>query len=79
LERVFIKHLFENKKDVKENSGQWTDRDSNSQGLKIDKVGKHSRSTKIITANKLSMHHLRKMHCQRFILKNYTTLSNPSG
>jgi len=36
-------------KDVKENSVQWTDWDSNRECLKFDKVGKHSNSTKIIS------------------------------
>jgi len=36
-------------KNAKENSVQWTDRDSNRECLKSDKVGKHSSSTKIIT------------------------------
>jgi len=35
-------------KDVKENSVQGTDWDSNRECLKFDKVGKHSNSTKII-------------------------------
>jgi len=61
-------------KDVKENSFQWTDWDSNRECLKFDKVGKHSSSTKVITANNLSMHHTLKMHCQQFTLK-YITLA----
>jgi len=38
-------------KDVKESIVQWTDWDSNRECLKFDKVGKHSSSTNIITAN----------------------------
>jgi len=38
-------------KDVKENSVQWTDWDSNRECLKYDKVGKHWSATKIITIN----------------------------
>jgi len=38
-------------KDAKEYSVQGTDWDSNCECLKFDKVGKHSSSTKIITAN----------------------------
>jgi len=38
-------------KDVKENSVQWTDWDSNRECLKFDKVGKHLSSTKIIAVN----------------------------
>jgi len=60
-------------KDVKENSVQWTDWDSNRECLKFDKVGAHSSSTKIIAVSNLSMHHIRKIHCQQFILK-YITL-----
>jgi len=40
--------------DVKENSVQWTDCDSNRECLKFDKAGKHSSSTKIITVNFIS-------------------------
>jgi len=38
-------------KDVKENSVQWTDWDSNRQCLKFDNVVKHSSSIEIITTN----------------------------
>jgi len=38
-------------KDVKENSVQWKDWDSNRECLKFDKVRKHSSSTKILTVN----------------------------
>jgi len=38
-------------KDVKENSVQWTDWDSNRECLKFNKVDKHSSSTKVVTAN----------------------------
>jgi len=38
-------------KEVKENLVQWTDWDSKRGRRKFDKVGKHSSSTKIITAN----------------------------
>jgi len=41
-------------KDVNEYSVQRTDWDSNRECLKFDKVGKHSSSTKIITANNYS-------------------------
>jgi len=51
-------------KDVKENSVQWTDRDSNPECLKFDKVVKHSSSTEIITANN-SIHHIKKIYCQQ--------------
>jgi len=59
-------------KDVKENSVQWTDWDSNRECLKFDKVGTHTSSTKIIIFSNLSMHHIRKMHCQQ--LTKYITL-----
>jgi len=38
-------------KDVKENSVQKTDRDSNHECLKFEKVSKHLSSIKIITVN----------------------------
>jgi len=38
-------------KDVKENSVQWTHWNNIHECLKFDKVGKHSSSRKIITAN----------------------------
>jgi len=38
-------------KDVKENSVQWTDWDSDRECLKFDEVGKHSSLTEIIIAN----------------------------
>jgi len=38
-------------KEVKENLVQWTDWDSTRECSKFDKAGKHSSSTKIMTAN----------------------------
>ena len=51
LERALLKTCFK-MKDEKENSVQWTDWDSNRECL--EKVDKHSSSTKIITVKTIS-------------------------
>ena len=61
-------------KDVKDNSVQWTDWDSDRECLKFNKVGKHLSSTKIITANNYQCIISGKCTAKQFTLK-YITLA----
>ena len=49
--REFLIKICLKMKDVKENSVQYTDWDSNRECLKFDEKGKHSSSTKMCTSN----------------------------
>jgi len=65
--------------DVKENSVQWTHRDSNRECLKFDKVGKHSSSTKIITANNINASYQQNALPAINIKIHHTSLQNRLG
>jgi len=66
-------------KDVKENSVQWTDWDSNRECLKFDKVSKHSSSTKIILLIFINASYQENALPAIHIKIHHISLSNLSG
>jgi len=66
-------------KDVKENSVQWTNWDSNQECLKFDKVGKPSSSTKISTAIITNASYQENALPAIHIKTHHTTLPTPIG
>jgi len=66
-------------KDLKENSVEWTDWDSNRECLKFDKVGKHSSSTKTITASNYQSSISGKCTARIHIQIHHTRLPNSTG
>ena len=76
--RVYIKDLFEKEK-PNGKSVQVTDWDSNRECHKFDQVGKHSSSTKIITANNFIASYQEKALSAIHIKIDHTSLPNLLG